>query len=121
MMKLQILLLIVGTVFLASCNAPIIREYTLEVSPQTKKCVFEWLSTRDPNPNDPNERISDCIQVRYDSSRPYYHHRDIQGFTFVPGFKYRLRIRSVLQTPVMADDPGVEQLIAIIEKTPASN
>ena len=120
-MKRSSLLFGASLLLLVACNAPIIREYTLEVAPQTKKCVFEWLSTRDPNANDPNERINDCIQVRYDSSQPYYHHRDIQGFTFVSGFKYRLRIRSVLQTPIMADDPGVEQLIAIVEKTPASN
>jgi hypothetical protein len=120
-MKLSFLWFGASLLLLGACNAPIVREYTLEVAPQTKKCVFGWLTVQDPNPNVPNQQVSDCIQAREDSSQPFYHHREIQGFTFVSGFKYRLRIRSVLQTPVMADDIGTLQLIAVLEKTPASN
>jgi Domain of unknown function (DUF4377) len=120
-MKSQLLLPIALLGLFVSCRLPIITEYTVEVAPQTKKCVWGFGSPQDPNPSYPPEAIMNCIQVRRDSSQPFYHSFDIQGFKFEPGFQYRLRVRHVNPNSGMADDFGYVELAAILEKTPVSN
>ncbi len=119
-MKLHSFCLVASLALFVSCNRPTITEYTLEVAPQTKKCVYGFGAPRDPNPDSPSTMM-DCIQVRKDSSQPYAHSFDIKGFTFQPGFTYRLRVRSVVPNSGLMDDFGYVELINVVEKTPASN
>jgi Domain of unknown function (DUF4377) len=118
-MNKTLLSIIPLAVALTACNLPQITEYNLEVAPQTKKCVFGFGSPRDPNPN-LSEKIMDCIQVRTDSSQPFYHSFDIPGFTFQSGYFYRIRVRNTYENKGYADDFGYTELIAIFEKTPVT-
>jgi Domain of unknown function (DUF4377) len=95
-------------------------ESTIEVAPETKKCVWSFGGPREPDPIYPVGPILDCIQARTDSSQNFRIRFDIQGFTFEPGYKYRLRIRSYPPQPNVADDFGYDELIAILEKTPVT-
>ena len=105
---------------LGACHLLSYTESTIEIAPETKKCVWDFESPREPAPNDPVESVRDCIQACVDSSQNFHMRFDIPGFTFEPGFKYRLRIRSYAPQPNVADDFGHDELIAILEKTPVT-
>lgn len=119
-MKLHSFWLVASLALFVSCSRPTITEYTLEVAPQTKKCVYGFGAPQDPNPDSASTTM-DCIQVRKASSQPYAHSFDIRGFTFQSGYFHRLRVRSVNPNSGLMDDFGYVELISIIEKTPASN
>jgi Domain of unknown function (DUF4377) len=120
MLMTKWLLLFPLALALGACRLLSSTESTIEIAPETKKCVWDFLSPREPTPNDPVESVRDCIQARADSSQNFRIRFDIPGFTFEPGYKYRLRIRSYPPQPNVADDFGYDELIAILEKTPVT-
>jgi Domain of unknown function (DUF4377) len=118
---IQRVVVLIALLALVSCNQPRVSEKLLYVAPTLSSATSTQLVKPQLSPIPPCE--TNCLQVKDDLNAPWYNLRlkEIEGFTFESGFRYKLRVR-LTETATDGIYLGRSyQLLETLEKTPISN
>jgi Domain of unknown function (DUF4377) len=116
-MKLHWSTVVPVALVLAACSSARVTEKTLEVAAQTVKCQMSFEGWRIVADTEPNAET--CVQLREPGTMPYLPHQ-VKGFAFETGNTYTIKVRETQINDGRMDVHPTLELIAILEKTPAS-